>query len=197
MKHVEIPAMMQDLEIDKRGYPMPWVLFRDTQGVAHFAINDSTTTYACKTENLCSICGKRMGSDMWFVGGPMSAFHPHGAYLDPPVHHDCGTYALQVCPYLATPKWANNAIGPKVAAKLLTDGKAPAAAGFLDYNAGELSDRPEVFVFMKVEGFIMTSPTAPLRPVGRYLDLELWRHGQKVDDDTAKVLVAQYSKMTG
>ena len=36
----------------------------------------------------------------------MSAFHPDGAYIDPPLHYECMRYAMQVCPYLAAPRYA-------------------------------------------------------------------------------------------
>ena len=37
----------------------------------------------------------------WLVGGPASAFHPRGAYVDTPTHYACLRYALQMCPHLA------------------------------------------------------------------------------------------------
>lgn len=91
---------MVDLPKDKRGFPVPYVvLIKDGEPV--FTVNDSHAVLRAVLNELCGICGKSLNDDAWMVGGPESAFNPRGAYVDSPVHHDCGTYALQVCPYLA------------------------------------------------------------------------------------------------
>jgi hypothetical protein len=100
-REIPIPVYMQDLERYRRGFTIPFIVLRDNTGKAHFQINDSLKVNQAINERLCAICGKPLGSDMWLAGGPLSAFHPHGAYVDTPTHQECGNYAMRVCPYLA------------------------------------------------------------------------------------------------
>jgi hypothetical protein len=98
-KTIPLPPNMVDLPKDKRGFPVPYVvLIKDGEPV--FTVNDTYAVIRAVVNELCGICGKPL-DDAWMVGGPESAFNPHGVYVDSPVHHDCGAYALQVCPYLA------------------------------------------------------------------------------------------------
>jgi hypothetical protein len=92
---------MRTLERDPRDYPIPFIVWRDRRGQPHFTINDHTKVAACLSKKLCSICGKRLDVDMWFVGGSRALLHDDGALIDPPLHYDCAIYALQVCPFLA------------------------------------------------------------------------------------------------
>lgn len=71
----------------------------------HFAINNDLLALKCLREKL-PVCGYRLDKVIWFVGGPRSAFHGFGRYLDPPMREECATYALQVCPYLAAPNYS-------------------------------------------------------------------------------------------
>ena len=41
----------------------------------------------------------------------MSALHPNGAYIDPPLHHECMRFALQTCPYLISTKYTKRIDG--------------------------------------------------------------------------------------
>jgi hypothetical protein len=100
-----VPDRMKHLETDSRGYLIPWGVYRDHTGRAHFQINDELRRLRSFRENLCPICGKSLFRGRWFVGGPMSAFHEAGAFADPPMHYECAVYALQVCPYIALPRY--------------------------------------------------------------------------------------------
>jgi hypothetical protein len=101
---VPIPALMKERQVDPRGYPIPWNVLVDSTGKAHFTINDESLRQMAIRDRLCPICGHRLWRGMWFVGGPGSALHEHGAYIDPPMHKPCAEYALKVCPYLAAPR---------------------------------------------------------------------------------------------
>src|SRR6478672_2277487 len=100
-----IPERMLHLKIDERGYAIPWGVVVDDNGTAHFAINDHVVRRRSITEDLCGLCGHKLFRGRWFVGGSKSAFHEHGAFIDPPMHSECAHYALQVCPYLAAPRY--------------------------------------------------------------------------------------------
>lgn len=96
---------MQHLERDRRGYPIPFVVYRDKDDRPHFTINDEYKRQQVIRNDLCSICGQKLHRGRWSVGGPKSAFDKNGAYIDTPMHHECLTYALRTCPYLAMPSY--------------------------------------------------------------------------------------------
>ena len=159
---------------DQRGYIIPWVVYRDRDGRAHFTINDDAKREHVLKHDLCPICGKKLFRGRWFVGGPASAFHPRGAYIDPPMHYECAHYALEVCPYLAAPNYSK-----RLDDKLLPEGEAPM---LMDPTMDPT--RPDVFVAVMATGqrirreSIFQSYITPKRP---YLRVEFWRHGRQVD----------------
>ena len=108
---IAIPDRMKHLDRDHRGYPIPYIVFRDNDGKPHFTINAHEKVARCKHEDICAICGMKLLRGRWFLGGPMSAFHPHGAYIDPPLHHECMRFAVQTCPYLISAKYTKRIDG--------------------------------------------------------------------------------------
>lgn len=103
---VEVPQRMRSLPRDRRGYPIPYVVFRDGAGAPHFTINDIRRSRDCRVKLLCAICGQPHRDGFWFVGGSRCFIHENGAFVDPPLHRECAEYALQVCPFLAAPSYS-------------------------------------------------------------------------------------------
>ena len=99
---IPIPERMRHLKV-YRGYAVPWGVLIDADGTPQFAINMEEARDLMIHADLCGICGKPLFRGRWFVGGPASALHPRGAYIDMPIHNECKDYALQACPYLAAP----------------------------------------------------------------------------------------------
>src|SRR4051812_10254945 len=122
-KDTPIPAEMQELTKDNRGYTIPFIVLRDDHNKPHFQINDTKKIMDCLLGRRCAICGKELKDDIWLTSGPLSAFHPNGAYIDTPVHHACGQYAMQVCPYLAAPAY-NKRLDDKTLSKKNFSGKS-------------------------------------------------------------------------
>jgi hypothetical protein len=178
------PDRIARLEHDRRGYPIPWLVVRGEDGWPFFTINDSGKTWRALREQLCPICGERLGRWRWFVGGPRSAFDEKGWYLDLPMHHECATYALGTCPHLAAPKYLNRA-DVTHADKLLPEHRV-----LLDQTVSP--DRPEVFVATasdRVE-MMLRDPVAPLlRPARPLMAYEFWRHGKQISWDEARPLL--------
>jgi hypothetical protein len=168
---IAIPERMRELPLDSRGYPIPVIVYRDTDGKPHFTINDSRAVDRVIRYDLCAICGTKLWRGRWFVGGPGSAFHEHGAYLDPPLHAECCEYALQVCPYLAAPKYAK-----RIDAKTLNPAKLNAAL-LVDHTQDP--NRPETFVAVLARGQKMTD-NGYFRPVRPYIAVHYWRAGKRV-----------------
>ena len=81
------------------------------------------------------------------VGGIKSAFHPNGAYMDLPVHKQCGEYALEVCPHLASKSYNSKLTIEKLQENL--DGEN---ISLVDHTQDPV--RPSVFVFIKISDYM-------------------------------------------
>lgn len=179
---VPVPRRMQTLGVDPRGYPIPWNVMRGLDGAGLFTVNDDRKHLRAIAQGLCPICGERLGQWKWFVGGPLSAFDPHGWYLDLPGHRDCMEYTLQVCPYLALPKYLGRIDIPKNK----MDNVPPEARLFVDHTM--LPDRPEIFVAQASSEVEVKPNTAALpyvRPRKPVLAYQYWRHGHRLSEAEA------------
>lgn len=178
MKHLEsikIPVKMEHLQKDKRGYPVPFSIYRNKSGEPDFRMHDPDRLRKCMEEAKCSICGTSLNDDIWLLAGAKTALTPQGAYLDPPMHKECGTYALQVCPYLAMPSFRK--ISPNE---------------IENSNAVRMFDgKPTVFAFVKTSGYLLiayreTKVIIPHRP---FHHTEYWREGRQLTWNEAKALL--------
>jgi len=178
----EIPYRLARRPRDRRGYPVPWNVQIGVDGTPLFTVNNVERHMQAIREELCPICGERLGKWRWFVGGPRSAFDPHGAYFDLPGHHDCEQYALQVCPWLSTPRYAS----------LLQEGVLPhrdkVPGHLILTDPTMLSDRPPCFVAVASDRAALLSSGGALpyvRPVRPYLAVEYWKDGQQIPEHRA------------
>ena len=179
---IEVPDRMKHLDRDHRGYPIPYIVFRDDDGKPHFTINNEHKVLRCKHDEICAICGVKLLRGRWFLGGPMSAFHPHGAYIDPPMHHECMRFAVQTCPYLISAKYTKRIDGAT-----LDPDKATGVISLIDPTLDPT--RPKVFVAVMAVGQWIT-PSGYVQPKHPYRGLEFWRDGkleQKFERDQVRV----------
>lgn len=185
-KNTPIPSYMEMLPRDRRGFPIPYIVFRDKNGDPHFTINDQRRVTHAKNQGLCSICGKTFArfrdgqgrvnpnprdAGMWFVGGPLSALHPRGAYVDPPSHRECAAYALTVCPFLAAPVYST-----RIEDRTVKKG-AMAEESVILVDPTMLPDRPDVFVAVWATGW--REAGAYMKPIG-VRAMQAWRHGARL-----------------
>jgi len=174
-----VPERIARLPRDPRGYPIPWNVLR-TDDATFFTVNDDRKAFRALREGLCPICGERLGRWLWFVGGPRSAFDPGGCYMDLPGHRDCMEFALQVCPYLAAPKYMGRI-------DIVHPEKLPPQARVL-LDETQIPERPEVMVAVactRVEA-LDRGPLQPyLKPVAPFLDWTYWRHGKQISEAEA------------
>lgn len=188
---VELPRRMRKLPKDKRGYPVPVIVLRDKNKTPHFTINDHRLSSKVANKKLCSICGDPLKKDIWFIGGQVCFTHPNGAFLDPPVHHDCGEYALRVCPYLGAPNYAGLVDG-----RTLKDAATPDGLALI--RGETIADtRPELFMMGKCERFrinVTGIGQFNMIKIGPWLEVEAWRHGVRVPDEEVNDLVTMDSK---
>ena len=185
-RDVPIPPRMQHLPRDRRGLPIPFVVLRDKDDQPHFTINDTTKSLYCLKHDLCPISGTPLSRGRWFVGGPLSAFHQDGAYVDLPSHLDCIEYALQVCPYLAAPKYARRLDDATVDYERL-DHKV-----LVDPSMNP--DRPPLFVAVMAIGQSVRHlgfGQFRLRPKRPYRRVEFWRYGARLSQEEGERLVAE------
>ena len=138
---IEIPKRMRKLERDRRGYPIPKSVFRDSTGKPHFQISDLIELKRLLKFDLCAMCGAKLKASRWLVGGPKSAFYLQGAYFDPPMHDECAHYALQVCPYLAAPTYSK-----RIEDRTITDGSRTMVDDRVEI------ERPFAFVAVETAG---------------------------------------------
>lgn len=190
-RDVPIPARMAHLPLDRRGYPVPEMIQRAADGTPLFTVNDNEVTRHQLANNLCGICGGHIEvGEYHFAGGPVSAFHPHGSYFDGPMHGECASYAMQVCPYLALPKFLKRA-DPEEVLKHLSGRE-------LAVDSTMIEGKPECFVVIRAMSFNMLlqrdSGMIYLKPVGqafadpeiaasRMLDYDVWKDGKIVEDE--------------
>lgn len=169
------PDRIARLPHDRRGYPIPWNVLRAEDGTPFFTVNDDRKALRALREQLCPICGERLGRWRWFVGGPLSAFDPHGYYFDLPGHRECMEFALQTCPFLAAPKYLGRDL-------LTHPEKLPPEARIL-LDETQMPDRPQLFVAVACDRITLADRGALqpyLKPVAPFLDYTFWRHGKQI-----------------
>lgn len=95
-----MPPAIARLEKDRRGYPIPYTVMY-VNGTPDFAMVDPEKWVRLTRIKGCGICGKPLLGRMYFVGGPSCVLNM--VFFDHPMHLECATYALQVCPFLCMP----------------------------------------------------------------------------------------------
>lgn len=180
-----IPERMRHLDRDPRGYPIFAMAYRDATGKPHFTVNDQDKRHRLVVEDRCSICGGKLFRGRWFLGGPGSALHPRGAYVDPPMHDECVHYALHVCPHLTNPNYDKGVRGRTIA-------RDDPVLLFENENVGEF--RPNVFMAVLARGQRVHSGTLgtdyiiPKRP---FIRVEYWQNGVRLPAADGERLAAE------
>lgn len=178
---VEVPWRLRVRPKDARGYPIPFIVFVDAKGQPHFQINDAIKLARCIREDRCPLCGQELGRLRVFIGGVGAAFHEHGAYLDPPTHRECASYALKVCPYLAAPRY-----GRRLDGRTLSDASEPMV---LIHDDTVDDARPELFVAVTSHATRRVPGTDYVRPAKPVRGVTYWRRGASVPAAEAMPIV--------
>ena len=178
---IEMPYRIARLPRDRRGYPIPWNVLRGVDDAPLFTVNDQSKHFEAIRRELCPICGDRLGTWKWFVGGIRSAFDPYGGYYDLPGHRDCERFALATCPYLSLPNYLGRI-------DVVDPSKIP--EGMVMANITRLPERPEVFIAvasdkMEITGIEETSGTPIVVPKKPHLAYEFWFHGKQIGEAEA------------
>ena len=180
-KDIPIPHKMRALQKDARGYPIPYVVLRDSDGTPIFTANDVNRVDKARRERRCGICGTKIAGLLWFLGGPKSAFHEHGCYIDGGMHHECMQYAVRVCPYLLMAKYTKR----------------------VDFGGADMSKLPELIcidpttdpnrpqVFVAVAARTQRFKDGYVFPGRPYARMEFWLDGQRLTKTEAMPFVGE------
>ncbi len=103
------------------------------------------------------------------------------------MHYECLEYAMQVCPYLAMPKYLK-----RLDAATLDPAKCPGLPIFLDETQDP--ERPSVFVAVMSRTQIVTEH-GYVRPVRPYAEVEYWRDGLKLENEEGEKFARQALEM--
>lgn len=179
MKDIPIPFHLSKNDRDRRGLPIPFIVYRDMNGVPHFTVDDTELVNLALSKKLCGLCGKPLKvGQMWLIGGPLSAFAEDGMFASPPAHEDCARYAVQVCPYIAASNYSR-----------LIEDKTLKADAVHDtaqvHNDGIVPTRPLFFVLARTSGFKVTdlgdgSDKKYILPRRPWKDVEFWKNGRQI-----------------
>lgn len=93
----ELPSRMRSLPVHE-GWPIPFFVGR-VNGVLDLRVSDPRKAKACGKRRLCWVCGQALEPVITFIGGPISV--DNMTFSDGPMHEECSTCALRICPYLA------------------------------------------------------------------------------------------------
>lgn len=99
---VPMPGRIAVLPRDVRGYPIFFAI-QPPDGakdgdVVDFRVLSVSHHFLCAQQRRCAICGTRVGSSLFWIGGPMCV--QNRVFGDGFMHEECARYSLRVCPYL-------------------------------------------------------------------------------------------------
>ena len=97
----ELPLRMRALDIDERGYPVPWFVAW-VDGKPEFRAMDARKWREAVRRKLCWTCGQHLGANLAFILGPMCAINR--TISEPPSHRQCPEWSIRNCPFLSRPQ---------------------------------------------------------------------------------------------
>lgn len=170
LKTVAMPLHMKGLARDERGYPVPYNVAVGIDGKPAFKVQDVLKVSRCIHERRCAMCGKRIAGKVAFVGGPLSI--ANRLFTDPGMHADCATYALQVCPMLAAPRWGYARHTPQI------PGMVP---NMVDEQVS--TERPERYGLGLCDGYELADVRGQTYiHAAPFESVQWWKNGQLLDE---------------
>ncbi|HEY6991142.1 MAG TPA: hypothetical protein VH369_22285 [Bryobacteraceae bacterium] len=96
----ELPLRMRGLDVDDRGYPVPWFVAW-VDGKPEFRVMDARKWWEAVRRKVCWVCGQHLGANLAFILGPMCAINR--TISEPPSHRQCAEWSIRNCPFLSRP----------------------------------------------------------------------------------------------
>jgi hypothetical protein len=153
----EMPDRIRHLPRNARGFPIPYFA-EEVNGERDFRVVSAVKMAHAVRNDLCWVCGAKLGTYKAFVIGPMCGINR--TISDPPSHRDCAIFSARNCPFLSSPLAKRRESG-------LPDGGNEAAGVMLNRNPGAV-------------GVWVTKSYRPFRP-GRGNDGILFSIGDPVE----------------
>jgi len=97
---MDIPDFLSHLKVFA-GYPVPFVQMW-IDGKPDFRVIDPDRAEECLRDELCAICGKRLGWWCCLIGGKLC--EENHLFLDAPMHEECARFASRTCPFVSGKK---------------------------------------------------------------------------------------------
>lgn len=167
LKSISIPDCMSHLPLDARGYPIPYSVLAKTNGTPDFRVIDQVKWVQCVVYRLCALTGHPLKDRMAFVGGPLSM--QSRCFTDAAMLPEAAEYAIQVCPFLAAPKFG---YAKMIAAETGTK---------LTVNNSMSLARPEKFGLGITTGYrTMLHHGEDMIRADEFLSVEFWKEGVKL-----------------
>lgn len=133
---IEIPKFLAHLPL-YGPYPIPFTTFIH-EGKPDFRVTDMQNWDRCVAEDLCGVCGIRLGEYSYFIGGPLTL--QNRMFFDPGMHELCAKFAAKICPFLSGKRMEYRPMDPN----------APEPEGYQINQVDVTSDiRPEKMYILK------------------------------------------------
>lgn len=100
LRFPDAPPRIAKLPVSDRGFPIPFFA-EEVNGVRDFRVVSAIRMAHAVRNDLCWVCGERLGTYKAFVIGPMCAINR--TISDPPSHRDCAIFSAKNCPFLSSP----------------------------------------------------------------------------------------------
>jgi len=105
IKDIPLPPRLARRPVSSRGFPVPWfVTFRN--GDWDFVNLDPEKLGIAYTQEICWLCGEKLGQFRSFCIGPMCSINR--VTSEPAQHKLCSEYAVRACPFLVRPNAKRN-----------------------------------------------------------------------------------------
>lgn len=97
------PPRIARLPVSDRGYPIPWFVWIDKEGVPDFRVIGPGKMVEAYNNDRCWVCGgSLMGHARVYTIGPMCVINR--VTSEPASHRECAEYAAKACPFLTNPR---------------------------------------------------------------------------------------------
>lgn len=164
------PAYIAALPVDSRGYPVQYTAATLANGQPDFRVVDEEKWAKGFERKRCGICGQKISGLFYFVGGPKSI--KSRMFFDLHMHQSCAEYALQVCPFLAAPKFSYS----NKTDYDLADGKVSETVHSV------LPDRPAYFGLGGTAGYrLRQNGNDILIFTDPFISVHWWKDGKRLD----------------
>jgi len=187
MKDIPIPFALSKNDRDRRGLPIPVIIYRDKDGTPHFTVDDTRMVNHVLANKLCGLCGGKLKlGQMWLIAGGDSWKREDELFTSPPAHEDCARYAVQTCPFMAASSYSR-----LIEEKTLKPGALHDSIGV--HNDQIRPPRPLYFTLFRTTAISLIdaedgSGRKYIRPRRPWKDLEFWRNGQPISQAEADAI---------